>query len=107
VERDERLRAAGRVTFATQIDRKRLVFVYEMGINTSRSRCWAPCRLKGKVLTSLVPRNRGPNTTLLLSSMTTEGMGSVPGGGGSYHRGGLRDFRGERVLSHPCCTLGR
>ena len=72
-ERDEWLRAAWRVTLAAKIDPKRLVFVDEMGTNTSLSvlRAWSRC---GQRAYCSVPRNRGPNTTLL-SSMTTEGMG--------------------------------
>ncbi len=72
-ERDEWLRAAWRVTLAAKIDPKRLVFVDEMGTNTSLSvlRAWSR---RGQRAYCSVPRNRGPNTTLL-SSMTTEGMG--------------------------------
>ena len=57
-----------------QVEAERLVFVDEMGTNTSLSPlyAWAP---KGERAHWSVPRNRGPNTTLL-SSMTLEGMGS-------------------------------
>ena len=58
-----------------QVGAKRLVFVVdEMGTNTSLSPlyAWAP---KEERAHWSVPRNRGPNTTLL-SSMTLEGMGS-------------------------------
>jgi transposase len=73
VERDEWLRAAWRVALASKIDPKRLVFVDEMGTNTSLSvlRAWSR---RGQRAYCSVPRNRGPNTTLL-SSMTMEGMG--------------------------------
>jgi transposase len=73
VERDEWLRAAWRVMLTAQIDPKRLVFVDEMGTNTSLSvlRAWSRRGLRAYYS---VPRNRGPNTTLL-SSMTMEGMG--------------------------------
>ncbi len=59
---------------AEQVEPERLVFVDEMGTNTSLSplHAWAP---KGERAHWSVPRNRGPNTTLL-SSMTLEGMGS-------------------------------
>ena len=59
---------------AAQIDPKRLVFVDEMGTNTSLSvlRAWSRRGLRAYYYS--VPRNRGPNTTLL-SSMTMEGMG--------------------------------
>ena len=51
----------------------RLVFVDEMGTNTSLAPlyAWAP---KGERARCSVPRNRGKNTTLL-ASMTIEGMG--------------------------------
>ncbi|HKH75634.1 MAG TPA: IS630 family transposase [Rubrobacteraceae bacterium] len=73
LERDEWLRAAWRVILAAQIDPKRLVFVDETGTNTSLSALRAWSRLGRRAYCS-VPRNRGPNTTLL-SSMTVEGMG--------------------------------
>ena len=59
---------------AQSLDARRLVFVDEMGANISLSPlyAWAP---KGERAHCSVPRNRGPNTTLL-SSMTLEGMGS-------------------------------
>ncbi len=68
------MRAAWRTLVAQQIDARRLVFVDEMGTNTSLSSLyvWAP---KGERAHCSVPRNRGPNMTLL-ASMTTEGMGS-------------------------------
>jgi transposase len=58
---------------AEQVEAKRLVFVDEMGTNTSLSPlyAWAP---KGERALCSVPRNRGSNTTVL-SSMTLEGMG--------------------------------
>jgi transposase len=59
---------------AQKLDARRLVFVDEMGTNTSLSPlyAWAP---RGQRASYSVPRNRGPNTTLL-SSMTLEGMGT-------------------------------
>lgn len=62
------------MTVAEQIDARRLVFVDEMGTNTSLSPlyAWAP---RGERAFCSVPRNRGKNTTLL-TSMTLEGMGS-------------------------------
>jgi hypothetical protein len=60
-ERDEWLRAAWR-TMISKLDSRRLVFVDEMGTNTSLAPLYA------------YSRNRGPNTTLL-ASMTAEGMG--------------------------------
>src|SRR3712207_5756341 len=59
---------------AEQVETERLVFVDEMGTNTSLSAAyaWAP---KGQRAYWSVPRNRGANTTVL-SSMSVEGMGS-------------------------------
>jgi transposase len=73
-ERDEWLRAAWRVMVAQELDARSLVFVDEMGTNTALSPlyAWAPT---GERASCSVPRNRGPNTTLL-SSMTLEGMGT-------------------------------
>ncbi len=58
---------------AEQVETERLVFADEMGTNTSLSPvyAWAP---KGRRAYWAVPRNRGPNTTVL-SSMSVEGMG--------------------------------
>ena len=68
------MRCAWKAIVAKELDARRLVFVDEMGTNTSLSAlyAWAP---KGERAHCSVPRNRGPNTTLL-SSMTLEGMGS-------------------------------
>src|SRR3712207_2727637 len=73
LERDEFLRCAWKVIVAEQVEAKRLVFVDEMGTNTSLSPlyAWAP---KGERALCSVPRNRGSKTTVL-SSMTLEGMG--------------------------------
>jgi transposase len=73
LERDEWQRAAWRVRLAQRIDPKQLVFVDEMGTNTSLAplRAWSP---KGQRAYCSVPRNRGKNTTVL-SSITMEGMG--------------------------------
>src|SRR3712207_5540596 len=73
LERDEFLRATWRVMVAEQVETERLIFVDEMGTNTSLSPvyAWAP---KGQRAYWSVPRNRGANTTVL-SSMSTEGMG--------------------------------
>jgi transposase len=75
LERDEFIRCAWKVMVAEQVEAKRLVFVDEMGTNTSLSAlyAWAP---KGERALCSVPRNRGSNTTVL-SSMTLEGMGSA------------------------------
>jgi transposase len=72
-ERDEWLRAAWRVLIARKVDARGLVFVDEMGTNTSLAPlyAWSP---KGERARSKVPRNRGENTTIL-ASLTLEGMG--------------------------------
>ena len=58
---------------AERVEPSGLVFVEEMGTNTSLSAvyAWAP---KGQRACWSVPRNRGANTTVL-SSMGVEGMG--------------------------------
>jgi hypothetical protein len=73
MERDEWLRAAWRVTVAPEFATEQLVFVDEMGTNTSLHQlyAWSP---RGERAFCSVPRNREPNTTLL-ASMTAEGMG--------------------------------
>lgn len=73
-ERDEFKRAAWRVTVAGRIDPEQLVFVDEMGSNTSLSPIYAYSPVGQRACCS-VPRNRGKNTTLL-SSMSARGMGS-------------------------------
>ena len=61
------------MTVSESSDPQRLVFVDEMGVNTSLSvlRAWSR---RGKRAHCSVPRNRGKNTTLL-ASMNVEGMG--------------------------------
>jgi transposase len=73
LERNEFFRATWKVMVAERVEPSRLVFVDEMGTNTSLSPtyAWAP---KGRRARWSVPRNRGANTTLL-SSMSVEGMG--------------------------------
>ena len=73
MERDEWRRAAWRVTVAQSLDARSLVFVDEMGTNTSLSPIYGWSR-KGERAYSSVPRNRGKNTTVL-ASMSVEGMG--------------------------------
>ena len=62
------------MTVARVVDPRRLVFVDEMGTNTSLSPRYAYSP-KGRRAYAEVPRNRGANTTLL-ASMSLEGMGS-------------------------------
>ena len=102
LERDEWLRAAWRVALTSKIDPKRLVFVEEMGTNTSLSvlRAWSR---RGQRAYCSVPRNRGPNTTLL-SSMTTEGMGpSLAVEGTTTTGGAVFEAYVERVLCPGLC----
>jgi transposase len=72
-ERDEFLRAAWRVMVAAATEPERLVFVDEMGTNTSLTPlyAWSP---KGERAQARVPRNWGANVTLL-ASMSVKGMG--------------------------------
>jgi transposase len=72
-ERDEWARAAWRTSVAGVVDTSRLVFVDEMGANTSLCPLYAYSP-RGRRAHAKVPRNRGKNTTLL-ASMTAEGMG--------------------------------
>ena len=62
------------MTVARSLDARSLVFVDEMGTNTSLSPVYGWSR-KGERAHCLVPRNRGKNTTVL-ASMSLEGMGS-------------------------------
>jgi transposase len=73
MERDEWLRAAWRIMVAERLNAGRLVFVDEMGTNTSLSPSYAWAK-KGQRAFYSVPRNRGANTTVL-ASMSVEGMG--------------------------------
>jgi len=103
LERDEFSRAAWRVMVAERVEPSRLVFVEEMGTNTSLSPvyAWAP---KGQRACWSVPRNRGANTTVL-SSMGVEGMGpslSVEGSTTSV----VFEAYVERVLA-PTLRKGR
>ncbi len=72
-ERDEWLRAAWRALVAGGLDADRLVFVDEMGANTSLAPPYAWAR-RGERAPAKVPRNWGANVTLP-ASMGREGMG--------------------------------
>jgi transposase len=61
------------VTVARALDARSLVFVDEMGTNTSLSPLYGWSKKGGRAYGS-VPRNRGRNTTVL-ASMGVEGMG--------------------------------
>ena len=73
LERDEWRRAAWRLTVAQTLDARSLVFVDEMGTNTSLAPIYGWAK-KGERARCGVPRNRGKNTTLLVS-MNLEGIG--------------------------------
>ncbi len=73
MERDEWLRAAWSVTVVQQTDPERLLFVDEMGANTSLHPLYAWSK-RGERAYCSTPRNRGKNTTLL-ASMGVEGIG--------------------------------
>jgi transposase len=75
-ERDEFLRAAWRTLVAEALDAGRLVFVDEMGANTSLAPLHGWSR-RGERAHLLAPRNRGKNTTLLASMSLEEGMGAT------------------------------
>ena len=87
---------------AQQIDARRLVFVDEMGTNTSLAplRAWSP---KGRRAYRSVPRNRGKNTTVL-SSMTIEGMGPSLAVEGATTAAVFETYV-EQVLSPMLCVL--
>ena len=67
------MRAAWKVMVAQSLDACWLVFVDEMGTNTSLSDLYGWAK-KGQRAHCSVPRNRGKNTTLL-SSMSVDGLG--------------------------------
>ena len=104
MERDELLRVAWKVTVAEEIEARRLVFVDEMGTNTSLSPLYAWAK-KGQRAYCSVPRNRGSNTTVL-SSMTLEGMGSALTVEGSATSVVFETYV-EQVLELPRCVRVR
>jgi transposase len=72
-ERDEWSRVVWKTLVAGAVDTSRLVFVDEMGANTSLCPLYAYSP-RGRRACAKVLRNRGKNTTLL-ASMTIDGMG--------------------------------
>ena len=98
------MRAAWQALVAGQIDAERLVFVDEMGSNTSLFSlyAWAP---RGERAICSVPRNRGKNTTLL-ASMTTEGMGPCVAVVGATTRVVFETHYVERLLA-PALSSGQ
>jgi hypothetical protein len=101
-ERDEWFRAAWRTMIST-LDGRRLVFVDERGTNTSLTPLYAYSR-RGHRVHAKVPRNRGPNTTLL-ASITAEGMGPCVAVVGSTTKEVFETYI-EQVLS-PTLGPGR
>ena len=95
-ERDEFLRAAWRTLVAQALDAGRLVFVDEMGANTSLLPLHAWSR-RGERARLRAPRNRGKNTTLL-ASMSTEGMGPTLAVQGSTDKAVFESYV-EQVLA--------
>ncbi len=83
------------------LDTQRLVFVDEMGTNTSLDPIYA-YSLRGHRAYAKVPRNRGPNTTLL-SSMSVEGMGPSLAVEGSINREVFEAYV-EQVLAATLCA---
>ena len=100
MERDEFLRAAWRVTVVGLLEPQRLVFVDEMGTNTSLYPLYAWSK-RGERARMKVPRNRGPNTTLL-ASMKAEGMGPCMAVVGSTTREVFEAYV-ELVLAPSLC----
>jgi hypothetical protein len=91
------------VTVARSLDACSLVFVDEMGTNTSLSPIYGWSKMGQRAYGS-VPRNRGRNTTVL-ASMSVEGMGpSMAVEGATTAR--VFETYVERVLA-PRCARGR
>ncbi len=90
------MRAAWRALVAGEIDAGRLVFVDEMGSNTSLAPPYAWSRV-GERAHAKAPRNRGKNTTLL-ASMTAGGMGPCLAVVGGTTKGVFEAYVG-RVLA--------
>ena len=99
------MRAAWRALVAGEagIDAERLVFVDEMGANTSLAPLHAWSR-RGERAQLKAPRNRGRNTTLL-ASMTLEGLGPCLAVVGSTTKGVFEAYV-ERVLA-PALRAGQ
>jgi transposase len=97
------LRAAWRALLAGSLDADRLVFVDEMGANTSLAAAYAWSR-RGERARLEVPRNWGANVTLL-ASMSAEGMGPCLAVEGSTTKAVFETYL-ERVLA-PSLRPGR
>ncbi len=95
-ERDEFLRAAWRGMVAEGIEARNFVFVDECGTHTSLAPVYGYSP-RGERVYLEVPRNRGPNTTLL-ASMSIEGMGECLAVEGATTRAIFETYI-ERVLA--------
>lgn len=102
-ERDEFLRAAWRVLVSEALDAGRLVFVDEMGANTSLAPIHGWSR-RGERARLSAPRNRGKNQTLL-ASMSSEGMGPTLAVQGGTNKAVFEAYV-ERVLA-PALRAGQ
>ena len=83
---------------AGQLDAKQLVFVDEIGTNTSLHSAYAWSK-KGQRACCVVPRNRGKNTTLL-ASMSVEGMGPSLAVTGSVNAAVFEAYLEKVLLPH-------
>jgi len=90
------LRAAWQTLVAEALAAERLVFVDEMGANTSLAPLYAWSR-RGERARCKAPRNRGKNTTLL-ASMSSEGMEPTLAVQGSTNKAVFEAYV-ERVLA--------
>ncbi len=86
-----------------ELDPERLVFVDEMGVHTSLAPLYGYSR-KGERVHLQVPRNRGPNTTLL-ASITLSGMGETLAVEGSTNKAVFEAYV-ERALA-PTLEAGQ
>ncbi len=103
MERDGLLRVAWKAMVAERLYAGRLVFVDEMGANTSLAPIYGWSR-RGERARYSVPRNRGKNMTLL-ASMTLEGMGPCLAVEGSTTAAVFEAYL-ERVLA-PALRAGQ
>ena len=69
------MRLLWRMEEVGRVDPGRLVFVEEMGTHASLAPLYAYAPVGGERAFFRIPRNRGSNTTALLSSLHEEGMG--------------------------------
>jgi transposase len=107
MERDEWLRAAWRVTLAAKLDPKRLVFVDEMGTNTSLTVGAArlvAARTKGFLFGFSQP---GSEHHDVASEHDGGGYGAVPGGGVRHRSRGVRGLCREDARPEFATRAGR